>query len=167
MLHNLCCIFHKILLISKFYFLLQIILSFLITHVLKLKCPAFCLQVNFAELRYLWNQVFTPLYVSTSWNEKHTKELTIWQKDVVWTYNMKTSVERFCFLYMCTRMYMYVCVCVVTVQFYETAGYLSTRVYTLTSSSYNGQMKNISSFLFIKVSGNFASSYPSFLHSTI
>jgi len=28
-------------------------------------------------------------------------------------------------------------------------------------------MKNISSFLFIKVLGKFASSYPSFLHSTI
>jgi len=73
--------------------------------------------------------VFTPLYVSTNWNEEHTKELTIWQKDVVWTYNMKTSITRFCFLYMCTCMYMYMCVCVVTVHFYETAGYLSTTEY--------------------------------------
>jgi len=94
----------------KFFFLLQIIFSFLIKHELKFKYPACCLKVNFAELRYLRNQVFTPLSVSTNWNEKHAKELTIWQKDVVWTYNMKTSIERFCCLYMCTCMYMYVCV---------------------------------------------------------
>jgi hypothetical protein len=37
----------------------------------------------------------------------------------------------------------------------------------LTLSSYNGQMKNISPFLFIKALGKFASSYPSFLHSII
>lgn len=38
---------------------------------------------------------------------------------------MKTSIERFCCLY----MYVYVCVCLVTVHFYEPDGYLSTTEY--------------------------------------